>query len=110
MAGTVKKKLTASELAASKVESLKVAGLSAFGDSDSTGDADWGGCNPEWIQSVVTKITELGGAVIFGTSRDKGACLVTLLLNKDKKTIWVGSGEDLNEELESICAVLDTMA
>lgn len=82
--------------------------LQAFAGRGATGGADWGGCDPKWIQGVVVGITALGGAATFGTSRDMGAHSLTLLLDEEKTTLWFNGEADLDEELEAVIATLDT--
>lgn len=84
--------------------------LSVFDEAGPAAGADWGEGDPEWIQSVVVAITSMGGAVTFGMSRDQDAHSVTLLLDKTRKTFWIGPADGLNERLELICATLDTLA
>jgi len=64
--------------------------------------ADWGGCNPARIQSVIVGIGGLGGAATFGYSRDGGAHFLTLLLDDDRTTLWFNGGADLDAELDSV--------
>lgn len=83
--------------------------LDAFVGRAQTGNADWGSCDSRWLQAVVVKVTGLGGAVTFGLSRDQGAHSVTLLLDSERQTLWFNGDADLDEELEQVAAVLDTM-
>lgn len=71
--------------------------------------ADWLGCSPERLQGVIHKITTVGGAVTFGTSRDGGAYSVTLLLDGDRETLWFNGDADLDDELQAIVETLDAM-
>lgn len=84
--------------------------LSAFAGKQKGARADWGGCNPTWLQSIVVGITRLGGAVTFGTSRDGGAYSVTLMLDGERETLWFNGGAELDEELELVVATLDSLA
>lgn len=83
--------------------------LKAFAAGRAAGSADWGGCDPKHLQAVIVGITELGGAVTFGLSRDGGAHSVTLLLDKDRTTLWFNGSADLDEELDGVKATLDTL-
>jgi len=83
--------------------------LGAFARSSESTGADWGGCSPEWVQSVVLGITRLGGAVIFGLSRDGGSYNLTLLLGGEKETLWFNGNAILDEELRDVVATLDAM-
>lgn len=71
--------------------------------------ADWLSCSPERVQSVVDKITALGGAVTFGTSRDGGAYSVTLLLDGDRETLWFNGDAVLDDELQAVIETLGAM-
>ncbi len=71
--------------------------------------ADWLGCDSESIQAIVHQITQLGGAVIFGTSRDGGAYSVTLLLEGEKEILWINGDSDLDKELSAVVDVLHAM-
>ncbi len=70
--------------------------LEAFAKSSHTTGADWGTCSPEKIHGVVMAITELGGAVTFGLSRDNGAHMLTLLLDGHRETLWFNGDSDLD--------------
>jgi len=84
--------------------------LDAFGKKDGRGNADWGGCDPAKIQGVIQGVTILGGAVTFGLSRDEGAHMLTLLLDKSKQTLWFNADADLDEELDDVVGTLASMA
>ena len=71
--------------------------------------ADWLGCSAERMQAVIHKITSLGGAVTFGTSRDGGAYSVTLLLDGDRETLWFNGDADLDDELAAVVEALEVM-
>jgi hypothetical protein len=84
--------------------------LDAFSSSKPGRGADWGGCESELIQQVVTEITALGGACTFGLSRDMGAHSLTLLLDGDRETLWFNGNADLNQELTNVVGMLKAMA
>lgn len=83
--------------------------LAVFTQRVGGGSADWGGCDPGWLQAVVVAITRLGGAVTFGTSRDGGAYSLTLLLDGERQTLWFNGGADLDAELEVVYQTLETV-
>jgi hypothetical protein len=83
--------------------------LQAFTERRGSGGAEWSGCDPQWLQAVITKITGMGGAVTFSLSRDLGAHGLTLLLDGNKQSLWFNGDADLNSELEAVDAILDTM-
>lgn len=83
--------------------------LAAFARASNSTGADWGGCDAIGVQAVVVAITELGGAVTFGLSRDKGAHSLTLLLDGSRQTLWFNGDANLGEELEGVKQTLDAM-
>lgn len=83
--------------------------LEAFAGGGAKGSADWGGCDPKWVQTVVVAITTLGGAVTFGLSRDEGAHSLTLMLDGGRQTLWFNGNADLNSELQTVAATLAAM-
>lgn len=80
--------------------------LEAFQNRGMRGNADWGGCNAELIQQVILGITELGGAVTFGLSRDQGAHSLTLLLDQSRETLWFNGDSDLSAELDKVIVTI----
>lgn len=84
--------------------------LSAFTGGKESGSADWGACDPKWLQAVVVAITSLGGAITFGLSRDQGAHSLTLMLDDSRQTMWYNGAANLDEELASVKATLDALA
>lgn len=84
--------------------------LDAFRRGKKESAADWGGCDPARLQTVVVQITELGGAVIFGLSRDKGSHLLTLLLDESKETLWFNGNADLDAEMDDVAATLEALS
>ena len=80
--------------------------LETFNQAQSGAGADWGGCAAEKIQAVVVGITELGGAVTFGLSRDNGAHSLTLMLDGSRATLWFNGNADLDDELIKILGTL----
>lgn len=83
--------------------------LDAFKARREGSGADWGGCSPDKIQGVVEAITNMGGAVTFGLSRDQGAHSLTLLLDGSRETLWFNGSADLDSELTSVLGLLATM-
>lgn len=83
--------------------------LQSFKGRTTAGGADWGGCDPKWLQDVLVRITGMGGAATFGLSRDRGAHSLTLLLDSERQTLWFNGDADLDLELEQVCATLDAM-
>ncbi len=83
--------------------------LGAFGKGDSKGGATWESCDAKLIVAVVLLVTKLGGACIFGLSRDEGAHMLTLLLKKEKKTFWYNGSADLSKELDLVVGHLQEL-
>ncbi len=83
--------------------------LDAFAKVSPSSGADWGACDSKWIQSVVVAITELGGALTFGMSRDKGAHSLTLMLDGSRETLWFNAGANLDAELHEVYEKLDAL-
>ncbi len=81
--------------------------LEAFTRGKNGHKADWAGCDPERVFAVMVGITEKGGAVTFGTSRDQGSYSLTLMLGKERETLWFNGDADLDAELT---AVVDTLS
>ncbi len=82
--------------------------LEGFGKAQgAAGTCDWGEAMPENISAVVLGITRIGGAVSFGLSRDKGAYNVTLMLEGERRTVWINGNEPLDEKLTEIIIQLD---
>lgn len=83
--------------------------LAAFSGRNGKGTADWGACDPARLLAVVVGITEMGGAITFGLSRDLGAHSLTLMLDGHRTTLWFNGNADLDEELEGVKATLGTL-
>lgn len=81
--------------------------LAAFAKGRSNGEADWGGCDPALIQTILVSITGFGGAATFGLSRDEGAHMLTLLLDDRRETLWFNGDVDLDEELRAVIEKLE---
>lgn len=84
--------------------------LEAIAQRRTTAAADWLGCDADRIQAIVHKITALGGAVTFGTSRDGGAYSVSLMLDGDRETLWFNGDADLDDELQAVTETLEQMS
>lgn len=83
--------------------------LEAFGRSSPSSGGDWGGSDAGRIQAVIMGITQLGGAVTFGLSRDMGAHSLTLMLDGDRQTLWFNGDAELSEELDAVIGKLEAM-
>jgi len=83
--------------------------LEAFASASPSSGADWGACDPKRIQAVILGITQMGGAVTFGLSRDLGSHFLTLLLDENRKTLWFNGDAELSDELDLVIGTLDSM-
>lgn len=73
------------------------------------GSADWGTADPRWIQAVIVAVSRIGGLASFGLSRDQGAYNLTILLDGERETLWFNQGADLDQELEAVYELFNTM-
>ncbi len=80
--------------------------LDDFNPPSHTGGADWSSCDPALLRDMVVLITDLGGAVTIGMSRDQGAHSITLMLDDVRKSIWIAGDADLDETLRDIIGKL----
>ena len=83
--------------------------LQAFASGGESGQAEWATCSPELLHSVVAGITRVGGAVIFGLSKDRGAHSLTLMLGGKRQPLWYNGDADLDEELTAVVDMLAGM-
>ncbi len=85
----------------------KLDGLGGTGGR--VGSADWGAADSKWIHGVIVAVTKHGGLVSFGMSRDQGAYNLTILLDGDRRVIWVSSSEDIDLKLEQVYEFFNTL-
>lgn len=71
--------------------------------------ADWSTCSGDLMKSLVVSIGDLGGAVIFGYSRDKSSHALTLLLDGEKEALYLGSEADLDDKMQRIIVGLEDL-
>jgi hypothetical protein len=83
--------------------------LDAFKEQRGATQASWASCSSKALQQVICAITELGGAVTIGLSRDLGAHSMTLLLDGGRETLWFNGDADLDDELLKVMGVLESM-
>lgn len=84
--------------------------LSVFGGSDKAGVRIlWDEATPEAISALVCAVSSIGGAILFGGSRDQGALLVTLHLDDERKNIWIAGGAEVDTELYKIFQKLEAL-
>lgn len=74
------------------------------------GGADYAEADFALIAGIIIETSRRGGAVSFGLSRDKGAYNVTIMLDGDRKTIWINGDAELNVELEKILHFMASLA
>jgi len=86
-----------------KAKKVKAGALDGFGGAGSAPvKTGWDECAPELLVRLVLAITRVGGAVMFGQSRDGGALQVVLYLEGDKKSIWIPGNEDVDAHLYEV--------
>jgi hypothetical protein len=100
-------KLEKQDAGRAKVARKRGTRLEAFKANTHTGGADWSSCDAELLKEVVVLITDLGGAVIVGMSRDKGAHSMMLMLDKERQTLWFDGDADLDEKLQEVVGKLE---
>jgi len=84
-------------------KAAKQSALEGFGVPDKpTVAMGWDEVNPELIARAVVAFTALGGAIMFGQSRDGGALQIVLYLDDTKKSIWLAGDADLDGEVFKI--------
>lgn len=83
--------------------------LAAFANATAKGNADWGNATTTWVLAVISAITLKGGAVTFSLSRDGGAYGLRLMLDNDHQQLWFNGDVDPDQELERVCAILDSI-
>lgn len=86
----------------------RLAGLGK--QSQATGSADWSAAESGMLARIIVEVTCRGGLVSFGMSRDQGAHMITILMDNDKRTLWISGSDDLDLELEKIVALLEIMS
>jgi len=83
--------------------------LHSFASARRTADADWAGATPDLLAAVVVNISLLGGAATFGLARDGGAHMLTLMLGKERETLWYNADIDLDEALREVLGMIEAM-
>lgn len=83
--------------------------LDVFKETHKIDGADWGACESARIADVVVLITNMGGAVTFGMSRNQGAYSLSIMLDGHRETLWFNGSVDLDEELANVRQKLDAM-
>lgn len=81
--------------------------LAAIVGDEPEAQADWSTCSGDVMKRLVVAIGDLGGAVIFGYSRDKNSHALTLLLDREKKALYMGPDADLDDKMERIIVGLE---
>ncbi|KKK92038.1 hypothetical protein LCGC14_2706940 [marine sediment metagenome] len=81
--------------------------LQGFGKSNASNGADWSSCDAHRMLSVICAITDMGGAVTIGKSRDGGSHMMTLLLDDDRRTLWFNGDAVLDDEMDMVLGILN---
>lgn len=54
------------------------------------------GCDPATLRRIATGLSAIGGAVLFGATRDGGACAITLFAFDDRVRVYPTSPEQMD--------------
>ena len=65
-------------------------------------EAEWKNANPELLYYLIKLITEIGGAILFGRSRDGGAFSIKCWDAEGDWTDYLPGSGDVNEWLHEI--------
>jgi hypothetical protein len=66
------------------------------------GDADWAKVDEALILAALSSVTAEGAALLFGTTRDKGALVLTVCDGDERVKLYASTREEMNEHLRSI--------
>lgn len=75
-----------------------------------TARADWGDAHPDNVTALLLTVTRFGGALSLGTSRDRGAFNITVFLDGERATTWVGADESVDDALITLVHELEELA
>jgi len=64
-------------------------------------ERQWGDVNPAWITAYVILLTNAGGAVRFGRSRDGAVLSLGIYLDNDSTTLWLDGSDPLEDQLQN---------
>jgi hypothetical protein len=71
-------------------------------NATNAGRANWAEVHVDIIALLIAKITEKGGAVMLGLTRDKGAYYIRIYLNDDPYSVYVSPNDNLWQEVLNI--------
>lgn len=75
------------------------------GELDTAGSAwDWGGIDSGDIRDIICLVTERGGAIRFGYSRDGKAGSIGVYYGEQRDTIYCRPGSDYQDNVRPIVA------
>lgn len=66
------------------------------------GRADYKTATPGWLMSAIIAVTDAGGAIQFGYSRDGGVYTVVILMNGDIEKNYVKQSEGIDAFCEQL--------
>jgi hypothetical protein len=69
---------------------------------DGSGRANYATATPGWIVAAIVAVTEAGGAIQFGYSRDGGVYTIVILMDGDIEKNYVKQSEGIDEFCEQI--------
>lgn len=68
--------------------------------------ADWGSANGKSVIDLIQVVSNLGGAVRFGYTRDGGAYSVGVYLDDDRETFYCKPTDDLDDFITRLTGML----
>lgn len=84
--------------------------LDALGGASQAGKkSSWSNVGFDTILAVLLAVTEKGGAVQFGKSRDGAALSTTIYYDDDRRTVWIGPDDDAYEKLEKVITLFESI-
>ena len=72
------------------------------GGGSPQGRADYATATPAWVMAAIVAVTNAGGAIQFGYSRDGGVYTVVILLNGEIEKNYVKQSEGLDQFCEEL--------
>ncbi len=73
-------------------------------------EADWSAADASIIRDLIVSVTEAGGALRFGYTRDRGAYSLGVHLGGEHDTQYVAVNEDINAKLLELQSDVDTFS
>jgi hypothetical protein len=74
------------------------------GENSTQGRADYSTATPGWIVAAIVAVTNAGGAIQFGYSRDGGVYTIVILLDGEIEKNYVKQSEGIDQFCEELHA------